>query len=265
MTALALLLCVPALMWLVQSAMLKHYGLPLRWRIDAGDAPKQLRLVGRIATQVLLIALILLFPTFQGRGIEDYYGCLLPLDRTASLAGQGAAIASLFLCALYITWIATDRIYVAVHQSRRKWTRRLILLIPTACFGALVEELIFRGILMADLLQTPWLHPAFAVAISVFVFAAAHYVRTPKRVWTFSGHLALGLALCMAFLQTRTLWLPAGLHAGGILMIMGTRPFFRYQGPAWLTGASIFPFAGVLGIGALLLMTGLVWTHYGIH
>ena len=73
----------------------------------------------------------------------------------------------------------------------------------------------------------------------------------------------LGLLLAIAFLRTGTLWLPVGLHAGGILMIMGTRPFMRFRGPAWLTGASIFPFAGVVGIVGLGILTSFVAVYYG--
>jgi hypothetical protein len=46
-------------------------------------------------------------------------------------------------------------------------------------------------------------------------------------------------------------------------MIMGIRPFVRYRGPAWLTGASIFPFAGVIGMAGLILLTAFVSTYYG--
>jgi hypothetical protein len=44
---------------------------------------------------------------------------------------------------------------------------------------------------------------------------------------------------------------------------MGVRPFIRYSGPAWLVGASVFPFAGALGVTALLLLILNVWLAYG--
>ncbi len=99
--------------------------------------------------------------------------------------------------------------------------------------------------------------------LGALIFAGAHYVRAVKRRWTFPGHVLLGVLLCVAFLRTGSLWLPMGLHAGGIFMIMGIRPFVRYRGPAWLTGASIFPFAGVIGMAGLLLLTAFVSTYYG--
>jgi membrane protease YdiL (CAAX protease family) len=100
------------------------------------------------------------------------------------------------------------------------------------------------------------------VALSTLVFAVAHYVRKVKRRWTFAGHIMLGLLLSVAFHQTGNLWLAIGLHAGGNFMILGTRPLITNRGPAWLTGASIFPYAGAAGVVGLGILTAFVVTHY---
>jgi membrane protease YdiL (CAAX protease family) len=88
-------------------------------------------------------------------------------------------------------------------------------------------------------------------------------VRSVKRYWTFPGHLALGVLLCTAFLCTGNIWLSFGLHAGGVLVLMAVRPFVRYLGPPWLVGASIFPYAGVVGATALILLTLNVFLAFG--
>ena len=49
----------------------------------------------------------------------------------------------------------------------------------------------------------------------------------------------------------------------GILAITSFRPFLRYTGPRWLVGASIFPYAGAIGITALMLVCGYIWLSYG--
>lgn len=263
MTALLLLAAVPVVMWAVQTVQLRAAGLPVRWRIDADDAPKSVRTGGRIVTQASLFAVIVVYPILRGQGVLTYYQSLLPRGTVMLQFVHGAAAAVLFLCILFGTWLATGRLEIDIHHSRKKWIRRIVLLVPTALFGAFVEELLFRGVLLADLLRSPTLPMPAAVALGALVFAVAHYVRAVKRRWTFPGHVMLGLLLCVAFVQTRTLWLPAGLHAGGILAIMGLRPFVRYRGPAWITGASIFPFAGVVGIAGLALLTGFVHRYYG--
>jgi len=261
--ALLLLAAVPVVMWAVQTAQLRACGLPVRWRIDAAGAPRKIRTTGRIVTQASLLAVIAAYPLLRGQPILDYYAELLPMTETALQSVHGAAVSILFLCALYGVWTATDRLRVSMHQSRRRWVRRLVLLAPTACLGAFVEELLFRGVVMADLMDSPLLPRSVAVAMSILVFAGAHYVRSVKRRWTIFGHLMLGVLLCVAFLRTGTLWLAIGLHAGGIFMIMGTRPFLRSRGPAWLTGASIFPFSGVVGVLGLAILTTFVACYYG--
>jgi membrane protease YdiL (CAAX protease family) len=248
-------------MWFVQTALLRAAGTPVRWRIDSREAPPSVRIAGRITTQVCLIAVIAAYPLIRGRPVFSYYEALLPRGPSTRHFIQGAAAAILCLALLYLVWIETQRVQVKSRLSRKKCLKRLTLLIPTAIFGAAVEEVLFRGVVMADLMRTTlpdWL----IVAASALVFAVAHYVRAVKRKWTFPGHLALGIVLSLAFLRTGTLWLSTGLHAGGIFMIMGTRPFFWYKGPRWITGESIFPFAGAIGMLGLLVLCGFVAQHY---
>lgn len=261
MTALIMLACVPLVMWIVQTVALRIAGLPIRWRIDSRNAPPSIRNAGRMTTQISLIAVILLVPLTRNTPFVTHYAGLVPWNHTMRHFAQGAAAATLCLVVLFLSWIAAGRVRIELHQSRRKWTKRLVMLIPTAMFGAFVEEFIFRGIVMAELQRTP-LNPTAVLLLSAFIFAAAHYVRAVKRRWTFPGHVALGVVLCMAFAATGSLWLAAGIHAGGIFMIMGTRPFLRYDGPAWLTGASIFPFAGLAGLGGLAVLASWVARYY---
>ena len=262
MIGLLLLIAVPVAMWMVQTVLLLVHAMPVRLRIDARRAPKSVRLGGRITTQVALFAVILLYPWLSQRGAAlPYYASLFPWNAEAVAAIRGAAAVIACLGTLYAIWLLTDRVEVKAHLSRSKCLRRLSMAAPAALFGAGVEELVFRGVLMGDLFRVG-LPPSLVIVPAATIFAIAHYVRAVKRKWTFPGHLALGILLCVAFAQTRVLWLPFGIHAAGIFMIMGTRPFFWYKGPAWLTGASIFPFAGVVGIAGLGVLTGYVLTHF---
>jgi membrane protease YdiL (CAAX protease family) len=115
---------------------------------------------------------------------------------------------------------------------------------------------------MADLQRSWPAHPWAAVVGSTVIFALAHYVRKVKRKWTFVGHVMLGLMLSVAFHETGNLWLATGLHAGGNFMILGARPLMTNKGPAWLSGASIFPYAGAIGVAGLGILTAFVMTHY---
>lgn len=263
MTALLLLLLVPVVMWGAQAVLLKAQRAPIRWRIDLSDAPRGARTVSRAVTQLCLAAVIVACPLLRGESVWSCYGRFLPGQAAPQLL-EGAAASVFFLCVLFGAWLAGGQLQIDVHQSRNRWIRRLALLLPTAMFGAFVEELLFRGVLLADLLRSFPDSAAAAAALSALIFAAAHYVRRVKRRWTFPGHLMLGLLLGVAFIRTQFLWLPIGLHAGGMVMIMGGRPFFRYRGPAWLTGASIFPFAGVAGLAGLAILTIFIVRRYGV-
>ncbi|UCG33895.1 MAG: CPBP family intramembrane metalloprotease, partial [Phycisphaerales bacterium] len=175
---------------------------------------------------------------------------------------HGLAAAGLYLVLLYLAWLLTDNVRFRVRHGAKRLTMRLAGVPLTALLVALVEELLFRGMLLANLLES--IHPVAAVTMGAVVFAAAHYVRSVKRHWTVAGHITLGVLFCLAFVMTGALWLPVGLHAGGVVVLMGVRPFVRYVGPPWLVGASIFPYAGALGLVALVLLTVNMWLCYGV-
>lgn len=258
MIAILLLAFVPVVMWLVQTGLLLAHGLPVRFRIDAGNAPPIVRTVGRIVTQVSLALLAVTYPACIGRSPIEYYAELLPLDHSLRDAARGCAATTLFLSLLYIAWLMNDRLRVPDALDPRRTARRIAIVPLSAAFGATVEEMVFRGVVMADLQRSGLFGMPVVVAISAVIFAAAHYVRSPKRYWTIVGHLVLGCFLSIAFAVTRNLWLAIGLHAGGILIIMGARPVLKTRGPSWLTGASIFPYAGVVGAVGLTILTILI-------
>jgi membrane protease YdiL (CAAX protease family) len=256
-TALALLLIVPVSLWVGQTAFLLACGRRPTWQISPAGAPDGVRVLNRTVTYVSVAAVLLLYPLVTGRDWAAYYGGLFPLDERVRLAGIGAAMGVLYLALLYLAWLLSDNITFRVRHSGRRIAKRLLLAGPLAVFVALFEELLFRGVVLADLQRS--LPPVLAVLIAVAIFAGAHYVRRVKRYWTFAGHVALGLLFCIAYVLTGALWLSAGLHAGGVFGLMAARPFIRYTGPAWLVGASVFPYAGVVGIAALLAMALNVW------
>lgn len=263
MTAIPLLIAIPILMWVTQSLTLQRCGLPIRWRLSNKDAPRQVRTVGRIVTQISLVSVIIAYPLLIGSPVWKHYESQFPPDATRWQAVQGAAMAILVLAGLLLVWLACERIEIQVRHHAKRWGRRLLLLIPSAIFGAVVEECVFRGIVQFDLARSG-LASVPSVLLSGTIFAAAHYVRSAKRKWTVFGHLALGIALATAYAVTHNLWLATGIHAGGIFVILGARPFIRYRGPAWLTGESIFPFAGIPGIVGLVVLTLIILERFAI-
>jgi membrane protease YdiL (CAAX protease family) len=261
MLALGAVLMVPIVMWLGQSALLWQARLPLRLRISAADLPRPLKRVNRLVTQAAFAAALLGYPLLRGQSPLTYYLRFFPLGPRPLELLRGAAAAILYLTLLYLAWTVSSNVQFRARHDARQLVRRLAGAPLTAVFIALVEELLFRAVLLAGLLDS--FAPRIALPVGILVFAAAHYVRRVKRYWTFPGHVALGTLFCVAFVCAgESLWLPLGLHAGGVLVLMSVRPLIRYTGPGWLVGASIFPYAGVVGIVALMLLTLNIWLSY---
>lgn len=262
MLALGVVALVPIIMWLGQTALLWRAGLPIRLRIGAADLPRPLKRINRLVTNLAFAAALVGYPLLRGESPVAYYAQFFPLGARPFETLHGAAASILYLALLYLAWTVTDNVRFQVRHDAKRLVGRLAGVPLTAVLIALVEELLFRAVLLAGLLDS--FTPQIALPVGIVVFAAAHYVRRVKRTWTFVGHLALGTLFCVAFFVTgRSLWMPLGLHAGGVLVLMGVRPFVRYTGPVWLVGASIFPYASVVGIVALLLLTLNIWLGYG--
>jgi membrane protease YdiL (CAAX protease family) len=260
MLGITLLVAVGLLRWASQGALRMYAGQPV-WPWVEAELPKRLKKVNRTAGNLAIAAAIVAYPYFRGQDPRIYYGHLLPPDFRIMEGLHGFLLGTFFLAVLYLAWTATDNVRFRIRHPPRRLALRLAVVPLSAVFGALVEELLFRGIILADLLE--YVDPIWAVAAGAILFAGAHYARRVKRYWTLAGHLALGVLLCATFVWTRKLWLPMGLHAAGIFLTLGTRPFVRSTGPAWLVGASIFPYSGLIGVIALILLTLTMGLAYG--
>jgi membrane protease YdiL (CAAX protease family) len=138
-------------------------------------------------------------------------------------------------------------------------------------FVAVFEEILFRGIVFRLLEQG--LGSWVALALSALLFGFIH--RTNPGATTLSAlaiALEAGVLLAAAYVATRSLWVPIGLHTAWNLFegpVYGARvsgiqlPSLldaRFVGPAWLTGGDFGPEAGlpavVLGgaLGVLFLV-----------
>ena len=128
------------------------------------------------------------------------------------------------------------------------------------------EELIFRGYPFQRLADA--LGPAAAVALFSGAFGLVH-LRNPDHTWLSTlNTMLVGVPLALAYLRTRALWLPVGIHLawnffqgyGMGLPVSGIRmpfSFFRAEvsGSELLTGGSYGPEGGLLATGVILAAT----------
>lgn len=134
--------------------------------------------------------------------------------------------------------------------------------------GALGEEVLFRGYPFQSIMQGVTFLPA-ALGVSV-LFAFAHCGNPEISVLGLVNIALAGLWLSFAYLKTRTLWLPFGLHfswnfcqttlfsfpTSGIPADGNNLFSISQAGPDWITGGRFGPEGGVLATVAIVLCTG---------
>ncbi len=137
-----------------------------------------------------------------------------------------------------------------------------LLLFPAAA----TEELLFRGVLFR--LVEEWTGTWIALAVSALLFGGAHFAN-PGATPSSSIAIALeaGILLGAAYVVTRNLWFPIGLHFAWNFFegpVFGTqisgRSFLtdavvaHVTGPKLLTGGSFGPEAGLFAIVTCLVV-----------
>jgi membrane protease YdiL (CAAX protease family) len=129
----------------------------------------------------------------------------------AGVALLGISLASFYAVFLPLSYAAPGLIesWFIENQSPLIWMRgglhplaNIVNLFVLALFGPFVEELFFRGLLLPA--WSVRFGPRWAVIWSSLVFAVLHV--------DLVGVFVFGVVTALAFLKTRTLWLPIVIH-----------------------------------------------------
>lgn len=142
----------------------------------------------------------------------------------------------------------------------------LLQLAATFALAAALEELLFRGYAFQTLMQGITFAPAMLLVS--LLFALAHAKNPNASVFGLFNVALAGAWLSFAYLKTRGLWLPTGLHFGWNFAqtavfgfptsgaeFSGLRPMITLQsGPEWVTGGAFGPEGG--GLATLALIAG---------
>jgi membrane protease YdiL (CAAX protease family) len=151
--------------------------------------------------------------------------------------------------------------------------RTLLASLPIFVIAAAGEEAIFRGYPLQTMARSrlAWV----AIIITSVVFSWGH-LDNPNAVpgFTFANTAIAGVWLAVAYLRTRNLWFPLGIHwawnwtMGAVLGLpvsgienLTPHPLLRAtdQGPAWLTGGLYGIEGGAACTLALLVSTLFIW------
>ncbi|BCL27958.1 lysostaphin resistance A-like protein [Streptomyces aurantiacus] len=177
----------------------------------AGDNPVLSLLFGAAAVVIALTVYAAAVRILEQRPVSELdLGAARSGLRVGVLVGLGLFGATLALVALFGGYGTKGGVSVG----------GAVTILGMMAGTAVVEELLFRGIvfrLVEDLAGTRG-----ALVVSGLLFGALHLVNSGATVW---GALAIsveaGLMLGAAYVATRTLWLPIGLHFGWNFALSG--------------------------------------------
>ncbi len=188
------------------------------------------------------------------------------------LIGSAIGIASLALATGIATAGGGLRFSVSTAGTSQV-SQTLIVSFGLFIVAALAEEALFRGYPLQTLTraQLAWL----GALLTSVPFAAVH-LKNPNggSILAFINTALAGIWLALAYLRTRSLWLPLGVHwawnwalgslfglpVSGMTKI-APHPLFQGTdlGPAWFTGGSYGIEGGVACTVALVVSTIFIW------
>ena len=153
---------------------------------------------------------------------------------------QGLAWGSSALVLIAIAYLLTGIWRIELYADRARMLRAVVGFLPAVGLVAVLEESIFRGYLLQQL-------HAYSTTVAVTLSSAAYalvHLRPPALrldAWSeLVGLFLLGVVLSIAYLRTRQLYLPVGLHA---VLAYGAQVnkklvVFADGVPSWLVGTS---------------------------
>ena len=189
------------------------------------------------------------------------------------LLGSLIGIASLLVAAALAT--AVGGFQFALNPSGISTAVGKTLLVSCLVFvpAAAAEEIVFRGYPLQTMTRA---HLAWVGLMLTSIFFASVHLSNPNVVpgFTLLNTTLAGIWLGVAYLRTRSLWLPLGIHwswnwmMGAVLGLpvsgienLTPAPLLRATdvGPAWLTGGTYGIEGGAACTIALLLSTVFIW------
>lgn len=145
--------------------------------------------------------------------VWDYVG--LPWREPAlAQAAAGLAISAVLITIAVASIAVFGGLAFSPHFTVRTIAHQ-ILVVVLLLGGALLEELAFRGYPFQRLVEA--IRPVGAILVLSIFFGAVH-LQNPNAQGVFSlaffNTILVGVLFAYAYLRTRTLWLPIGMHFG---------------------------------------------------
>ncbi len=170
---------------------------------------------------------------------------------------RGVRLGCTTIALMAAIYVASGLCHLDLHEDPRRVWVTLTTFIPAALLIGVLEELIFRGYVLQQLLPCS---TRLAVVGSSLAYALVHIRAVP--VWPQSGFelvglFLLGVVLSLATLTTKQLYLAIGLHASLAYWARVNKLLFAFPDPSWqwLVGTNRL----VNGVVAWGVLIGLAW------
>lgn len=229
----------------------------------AGPSDRKFEILYRPLLMVfLLIAFSLLLKTLdrvEGNPVAAM-GLVPRLFCPDALIGFAGGAAMVALAVLPIAFGYHLGFHIAMSKHSLKLACAVVFILAT---GAMAEEVAFRGYPFQRLVDA--MGAAGAIIFSSGLFGFVHLRNPHASVFSLINTVGIGILLAVAYLRTRALWLPFGLHFGWNLalgLIFGLPvsgiPQFAVvvrgsaSGPGWLTGGAYGIEGGAAGTFGIL-------------
>lgn len=199
----------------------------------------------------------------QGRSLRSYG--LADLRAGWPQLRLGALLGLATLVVMFAAALATGVCRIEVTPDQEKLWRTVLGFLPAAALIGVLEELIFRGFILQQLLPHSRIT---AILVSSGLYAAVHLRESLLELGTWRelfGLFLFGVVLAISYLRTGQLYLAIGLHS---VLAYGARVNkllidFNYPQMAWLFGTTRLV-NGLVNWGLLLALGGaILWRTRG--
>jgi Type II CAAX prenyl endopeptidase Rce1-like len=243
------------LLWIVQSAVLVFVGEPLAWPLRFETRRPLVKWTSRVMIHTTWLIILVGTPFALGTSPLEWLHQEFPTPVPWRDIAVAFSIMLFPVWSMYALWIAAGWVRIEPPHDRAtrrgKLFRRFIGPWPLAT----LEEAVFRGVLLEELLRSfpqSKAYTALAIVVISVVFSSTHFIKRPhsgRRVWQPAyGLFIISCLFGLAYVVGgRSLWLPIAMHGAAVFAIEIMRLYLVYQGPPWLLGYAEFPQSGLLG------------------
>lgn len=248
-------ICVGAYRWLVMGALENWFSLSSH---EGGDVIVAIRRFGTIA--MLFTGYWLFARFYERRPVTEF---AFKPAATLAAAHAGALLISLTIATLFLLGNYQLTQYRGFGLAAG--------IIGTIFVGALVEEMIFRGIVFR--LFEQHFGTAWAIVVPSAVFGLAHLANDGATSMTLLSVASLGAFWTLIYACSRNIWVVSANHAAWNTAIFLTglplsgqtewrsaAPFeSSYQGSALLTGGAFGPEDSVISVVLMGVVVAALW------